>query len=274
VKLLKEPLVQFLTVGAVLFLLSALLPGDSDATHRIEVDAARIDQLRQVFTVQWRRPPTAAELEGLIAQHIDEEVLYREAMALGLDRDDTIVRRRLAQKMQFLIEDIAVPPAPTEAALESYFEAHRAEFRTAPYLTFTHVYFSADRRPDAEAAARSALALLQGADRGGGQGDPFMLRLDYADVTRDDVARLFGAEFADTLFALEPDGWQGPIRSSYGWHPVRIVSKFTPPEPEFADVRDAVLAAWLDAARRRANSESLDALKRRYDIVVADPGTL
>jgi hypothetical protein len=267
---LREPLVHFLAIGAALFVLSGLLGGATDDSRRIHVDAARIDQLAQIFTAQWRRPPSADELEGLVAQHIEEEVLYREALALGLDRDDTIVRRRLAQKMQFMLEDTTPPPTPADADLESFFESHRADFRTPPFLTFTHVYFSSDRRPDAEAVARATLAGLAGVERAPERGDPFMLRHDYADVSRDDVARLFGAEFADRLFELTPGSWQGPVRSGYGWHLVRVLDRTVPPEPAFADVREAVLAAWLDAARRRTNEESLELLKAGYEIVVAD----
>jgi hypothetical protein len=264
----REPLVHFLIFGALLFALDRWT-GESDAESRIDVDARQIERLQQAFAAQWRRAPSAEELRGLVEQHIEEEVLYREALSLGLDDDDTIVRRRLAQKMQFLIEDTTEPATPTEADLTGYFEAHRAEFRTAPFLTFSHVYFSADRRADAAADARAALATIA-RDPGSVRGDPFMLRYDYADVTRDDVARLFGGEFADALFALTTDDgiWQGPVRSGYGWHLVRVVAKTTPAEPAFADVREGVLAAWLDDARRRANRENLDRLRAQYEIAV------
>jgi hypothetical protein len=266
--LLREPFLHFLALGALLFVVNGYV-GAGDDGRRIEVDAAQIDRLQQVFAAQWRRPPTPDELRSLIDQHIEEEVLYREAIALGLDKDDTIVRRRLAQKMQFLIEDTATPPTPTDSALETYFDAHRADFRTAPFLTFSHAYFSTDRRADARADAAAALANVASSAETR-YGDPFMLRYDYADVTHDDVARLFGAEFADALFALPTGAWQGPIRSGYGWHIVRIVTKTEPPEPAFADVREAVLAAWLDDSRRQANRESLDRIRASYDIVIRD----
>jgi len=265
---LREPLVHFLAIGALMFAVDAYV-GDDDGSRRIDVDAAQVDRLRQVFTAQWRRPPTTAELDALIEQHVEEEVLYREALALGLDDDDTIVRRRLAQKMQFLIEDTATPPTPTDAMLEAYFAEHRSEFRTPPFLTFSHVYFSADRRADARADAEAALRNAS-TKLGAGHGDPFMLRYDYADVTQDDVARLFGTEFADAIFDLPIGAWQGPVRSGYGFHLVRVVAKTEPPEPAFADVRDGVLAAWLEDARRRANRESLDRIRASYDVVVQD----
>jgi len=267
--MLREPLVHFLAIGVLIFGAYGFFGAGDDDARRIDIGPGQVERLIEVFTAQWRRPPTAAELDGLINQQIEEEVLYREALALGLDRDDTIVRRRLAQKMQFLIEDTAVPPAPTEAALEAFFEAHAAEFQVAPYLSFTHVYFSADRRDDAEADAARQLADMDDVDRAPDRGDPFMLNYDYADVSRDDVARLFGVEFADRVFELPVGGWQGPVRSGYGFHLVRVVAKSIPPPPVYADVRSEVLSAWLDAERRRTNTETLEKIKSSYRIVVA-----
>jgi hypothetical protein len=171
--------------------------------------------------------------------------------------------------MQFLIEDTAIPPEPTEAELEAFFAAHAAEFQVAPYLSFTHVYFSSDRRADAQAQALRQLTGIGDAERAPDRGDAFMLNYDYADVARDDIARLFGVEFADRLFELPVGTWQGPVRSGYGFHLVRIVTKTVPPPPVYSEVREAVLSAWLDAARRRTNTETLEKIKASYEIVVA-----
>jgi hypothetical protein len=271
-RLLREPLLHFLAAGAFIFVAYALFGGGRDDTHTITVSDGQIGRLQQVFAAQWRREPTVDELNGLVESYIEEEILYREALALGLDKDDTIVRRRLAQKMQFLIEDTAAPSEPTEADLEAYFDAHKDDFQLPVVLSFTHVYFSADRRTDAEGDARAQLAQLAGLDRAPDHGDAFMLRYAYADVTQGEIARLFGREFATALFAL-PEGtdWQGPIRSGYGFHLVRIASKTTPPPPTFAGARDGVLAAYLDAERRRLNTETLSTIKARYRIVMPPP---
>jgi hypothetical protein len=268
--ILREPLVHFLAAGALIFVAYAFF-GDRDdaASRRIVVDAPRIDSLAALFAAQWQRPPTADEIGGLIEQHIEEEVLYREAMALGLDESDTIVRRRLAQKMQFVIEDTARPPVPSEQDLRVYFQEHLQDFATPPQLSFTHVYFSTDRRSDAVEAAQRMLAQIGDADRAPQGGDPFMLRYEYADVSRDDIARLFGAEFADRVFELPEGAWQGPVRSSYGVHLVRIINKTVPAAPQFADVEAQVREKWLDAARRRANVDTLVNIKSRYEIVIA-----
>jgi len=269
--MLREPLFHFLAIGALIFAAYGFFGANEGDMRRIEIGPGQIDRLSEVFEAQWRRPPTTAELEGLIDQQVEEEILYREAVALGLDRDDTIVRRRLAQKMQFLIEDTAVPPEPTQAQLEAYFDAHAGEFQVPPFLSFTHVYFSSDRRPDAEVEAQRQLNAIGAAARAPDRGDAFMLNYDYADVSRDEVARLFGVEFADTVFELPVGSWQGPVRSGYGYHLVRIVAKTVPLPPVYSDVEAEVLSAWLDAERRRTNTETLEKIKASYDIVIAAP---
>lgn len=264
----REPLLHFVLAGVAIFVVYGAFGRHDDASRRIVVDTAQADRLATLFATQWQRPPTPAELWGLIDQYVDEEVLYREARALHLDDGDTIVRRRLAQKMQFMIEDTAPTPVPTEADLRAYFDAHVADFKTAPYLSFTHVYFSADRRRDAAADARQLRSTIGDVDRAADRGDPFMLRYDYADVSRDDVARLFGEEFADAIFRLPSGAWQGPIHSSFGFHLVRVAGRTNPPPPEFAAVVDKVRAAWLEDARRRTNAETLAKIKSRYEIVL------
>ncbi len=267
--MLREPLFHFLAAGALIFLLYGWFGGDTNTATSVTVTAEQVDRLKQVFAGQWRRPPTESELRGLVDAHIEEEILYREAVALGLDADDTIVRRRLAQKMQFLIEDIAAPSAPTDAELTAYFEANRASFRLPPTLSFTHVYFSADRREDAAGDAATQLASLGDIDRAPDRGDAFMLRHDYADISAAELGRLFGREFAAAVFALPTGTWQGPVKSGYGFHLVRIVGKTVPAEPEFAEARARVATEYLEAERRRLNREALDAIKARYTVTVA-----
>ena len=277
--LAREPLVHFLLLGAAIFLAYGFIARpDPTASRRIVVDRAEVDRLAALFATQWQRPPSADELRGLIEQHVDEEVLYREATALRLDDGDEIVRRRLAQKMQFMIEDTARVPAPTEADLTAYFGAHRADFQTAPQRSFTHIYFRADRSDAARDATRvladlhdAARAPERGGERGGERGDPFALRYDYADVTERDVATLFGADFAARVFALPVGSWQGPVTSSYGVHLVRVASARAPAPPDYAALREQVRAAWLDDARKRANAKVMAEVKARYRITIADP---
>ena len=199
-KLLREPLLLFLVLGALLFGLHTLVndpPTDPDTAGRIQVTAANIDQLRAGWQRQMGRPPQPQELQGLIDAFIREEVLVREALALGLDRDDTIVRRRLAQKMNFLVEDLALLNEPTEADVSDYFEQNPDQYRKPPRISFTHIYFSWDRRGNAtQADAVRALNQLAAADqpppRAPELGDPFTLPYDYALQSPQEVSKLFG----------------------------------------------------------------------------------
>jgi len=256
-----------LVAGAAIFVVYGLVARPDPAVSRtVVVDRAEIARLAERFRTQWQRPPTDEELRDLIDQHVDEEVLYREALALKLDDGDEIVRRRLAQKMQFMVEDTASVPAPTDADLIAYFDAHRADFATPASRSFTHIYFR--QSADAEHAAERVLAGLGSVDRAPERGDPFMLRYDYADATERDVATLFGAEFAKRVFALPVGPWQGPVQSSYGAHLVRITSAHDAQAGDFAALREQVRTAWLDDAHKRANARILAEVKSRYRIAV------
>ena len=168
-KLLREPLLIFLVLGALLFGLYTLVKdqsqGSSDAL-RIQVTAADVDQLSVRWQRQMGRPPRPEELQGLTDNFVREEVLVREALALGLDRDDTGIRRRLVQKMNFLVEDLALLNEPTDADLSDYFEQHPEIYRLPPRISFTHIYFSRDQRGDAtKADAELALSQLAPTDQ-------------------------------------------------------------------------------------------------------------
>jgi hypothetical protein len=271
-KLLREPLVHFLALGALLFALASVTGrgGAAPADDRIEVTAEDVRWLRTTFARTWMRPPTAAEMQGLLERHIRDEVLYREALQLGLADDDAIIRQRLVQKMQFLYEDVAVPDDPPEADLRAYFEEHADAYRLPPRRSFAHVYFSPDRRGYAAARdeARRVQAALQAslpdeaaAEQAADAGDRFMLDYAYADQTPEAVARTFGRAFADTLFALEGDGWLGPVRSGYGLHLVRITAREDGRLPAFEEVEAAVRRDYAAAHRVAANERFYAALR-------------
>jgi hypothetical protein len=274
---LAEPLLHFLVLGAALFGLYALTrtPDSAPPPTRITITAGTLEQLCATWFRQWQRPPTAEELQGLIAAHIREEMLYREALALGLDRDDTIVRRRLAQKFEFLTNDLAASRPPTDGELEAFFAQQRERYRVAMRLSFSHLYFSTDRRgPAAERDARDALARLR-ADPTPGvaaeAGDPSLLADTYRDTSVDDIGQLFGREFAAAAGQAEPGAWQGPMASSYGWHLVYVHERVTARLPELAEVREQVQRDWFDAQRRSANENALQRLQARYQVVIEPP---
>lgn len=263
---------HFLVAGTLLFVLYGYLGDKAEINEaRITVTSAQIERLKEAWKKQWRRPPTKQELQNLIETFIEEEVLYREALAMGLETDDTIIRRRLAQKMRFLIQDIADQAQPREDELTVFYEANREQYRLPARVSFTHVYFSPDRRgavvvKDAQDELEKLKA--RGAERAPDRGDPFMLHHDYVEISRPEAARLFGKTFADDLFGLKPGPWQGPIRSGYGVHIVRVLDSVPSRLPDFAEVEERVRQAYMDTQRRKINEAAIRELKARYGIAV------
>ncbi|MDJ0928188.1 MAG: peptidylprolyl isomerase [Gammaproteobacteria bacterium] len=270
-KLLREPLVHFLAIGAVLFLIYGLMNDGGPADDQIVVTQADIERMIEIFGRQWRRPPTQSELEGLINQQIREEVLFREALALGLDKDDTIIRRRLAQKMEFIAEDLSAIVEPTEEDLASFYTENADTFAEPAVLSFSHIYFSPDKRG---AATRADAELVLQEMRAAGttdsrdRGDRFLMQLEYRRVSEQDVATLFGSRFAAELFANAEDGWTGPIESGFGLHLVRITDREASRIPPLADVRERVLQEYQYAQKRAADEALVEGLKVQYEIIV------
>jgi peptidyl-prolyl cis-trans isomerase C len=278
-KLLRQPLLHFLLLGAGIFALNAWLGRGNDASRTISIDAGDVTRLAEVWQRQWGRPPSGDELHGLVEQQIREEILYREAVALGLDKDDVIIRRRLAQKLEFLAEDLAADAQPTPADLDAFFAAHPERYREPPRLTFSHLYFSRDRHgAQTDARAASALdklhqdpALDAAAVRA--LGDPFMLQSEFADRTPTELDRLFGGDFGARVAALPAGTWQGPLASGYGLHLILVTNRTDARLPALGEVRDAVERDYIDAKRRDANATFYEQLRARYRIDIA-PGAL
>lgn len=260
-KLLKEPLLYFLLAGAGIFAVSAWLPAGDDA-YSIEVTAAEKARLQDQWQAQMGRAPTGTELDGLIEQWIREEIYYREALNIGLDRDDIIIRRRLAQKLTFLTEDVATSAPPTPEALQAFFAEDIERYTIPERLSFRHRYFSTERRTDAHADALAAMA-----DESIG-GDPFMLQLAYAQRSEREIGDLFGSEFAAALRDLPEDGgWQGPVRSAYGWHVVIIEQRIPARTPALDEVARKVAIDYQQELRQAANERYYETLRNRYEIV-------
>jgi peptidyl-prolyl cis-trans isomerase C len=273
---LREPLLHFLVAGAALFGVYGLLQGTvapHDQPRRIELTRDDLRQLAVAWLAQGRATPTPQEMVGLVDQKVTEEILAREAIALGLDRDDEIIKRRLAQKMDFLAEDVAALHEPTTGELRAWFTQHPSRFALPSRVTFRHLYFSPDRRgAGTRAAAELALRQLAGrpaeVQTAAGFSDPFMFRDTYSDRSPDSLAREFGPQFVHSLFALTPGSWQGPIESGYGWHLVWIDVLDPGRIPAFEEVEPDVKADWLDDRRREIKRQALEAMRARYTIVV------
>jgi hypothetical protein len=272
-KLLRDPLLHFLLLGATLFGVCALVGDRSrERAGQIVVTPGHIEHLTVSFTRTWQRPPTAPELAGLIEDYIREEVLYREAVAMDLDRDDTIVRRRLRQKLEFLTEEAAEIAAPSDADLHAFLQQHADAFRVEPRLAFQHVYLSRERRGDtAHTTAwqlRMQLSTGNAATDPPALGDPFLLPPEFALSSRSEIARLFGDAFATQLQHLEPGRWAGPIESVYGLHLVYVRERVDGRVPALAEVRQAVQREWLTARRKAVNEQFYQRLRARYPVVV------
>ena len=270
----REPLVHFLAIGILLFVVFGLVNDDQSARgDRIEITRADLDQFVAIFSKQWQRQPSPQELQGLIDARIREEVLYREALAMGLDKDDTIVRRRLAQKVEFLMGDASGVAEPDDATLRQYYEQNAERYREPPRLSFSHVYFSTDRRGEqAKADAEALLERLRAASprvtQVPDEGDSFMLPFVYIDKRTDEIARDFGNAFPAQLAELEPKRWHGPIASPFGIHLVYVGSREEASVPPLEAVRSRVVNDWLVEQRRVADERIYERLRSRYDISV------
>ena len=273
---LREPLVHFLLIGAGLFVLyNVLNRGESDAPRDIVVSEARVEALAENFARTWMRPPTAEELKGLVDDYVAEEVYYREAVAMGLDRDDLVIRRRLRQKMEFISADVAAATPPTDAQLQAYLGQHAEKFLMPPRLTFQQVYFSTDRR--GEGAARDAEKLLAELAAGRGPANP----LEAGDATLlppameaaapQEIANAFGEEFATAIEDAPEGQWSGPLPSGFGVHLVKVDGREAGTAPTLAEIRPMVQREWEAEQRKTVEKALLDKLRARYDVRVEGP---
>ena len=276
---MREPLLHFLLIGVTLFGIYHWLNPSSlntDTSRRIELTNDDIRQLEISWAAQWQRPPTPDEMRNLVEDKVREEILYREGLALGLDRSDTIVKRRLAQKMDFLADDVSALRDPSLEELKAWYAKNESQFVLPARVTFRHLYFSPDKR--GASARDAAVKALEQVGQGGdttptsGLGDQFMFQDYYADRTTDQVANVMGSKFAQALLQLKPGVWSGPIESGLGWHLVWVDSIAPSHVPEFDEVDLAdIKAQWLSAQRAETKRELFTAMRAHYEIVLPKP---
>ena len=276
-KWLREPLLHFLLIGAALFILYGLQNDQPvDDGNSIIISEADIDRLLSLWEKKWQRLPTRSELDGMIEAQIREEVFYREALAMGLDKEDSIVHRRLAQKVEFIFSDLASQAQPGDAELSDYLAKHADKFEIPARISFRQIYLNSDKRGDQTGSdAEELLSKLSQPNSSVeilAAGDPFMFGQLHEELTEHAVARLFGKDFAKKMFSLQTGDWQGPVRSGYGLHLVEISSKTTATLPELNIVREKVLNEWLTEQRRIMNEAFYQNLRTRYDVVIEDTG--
>ncbi len=280
---LGEPLLHVLLIGLALFAVyRAFHPaaGEFQGPDRIVITADDLAQIRIAWMAQWHRPPTPEEEHSLLDGKIREEVLSREATALGLDKDDTIIKRRLAQKMEFVMEDASSLREPGADELKRWFVQNAQRFATPSLVTFRHLYFSPDRRgahtrEDAADALRKLAAKPEDAPELDGLSDRFMFQEFYAERSPDQVASIFGTSFAQALPGLKPGKWQGPIESGLGWHLVWVEANMPGQVPAFEEIEARVKSEWMDEQRADGKRKIFDHMRTRFQIVLpeAGPGT-
>ncbi len=276
-RVLEEPLLHFFLLGAALFAGYALIsdPGSRRAPDEIVVTAGRVEHLAAGFAKTWLRPPSDAELTALIDDWVREEVATREAMELGLDRDDSVIRRRLRQKLEFVSDDIVARTEPTDADLNAYLQAHFEAFRIEPLFAFDHVYLDPAKHRDD--LGRTSADLLAQLNEAGGRGDTaalgdsLLLEHSFRSAPTSQVAKQFGPGFAAKLSELSPGEWQGPVESVYGVHLVLVRERTEGRLPELAEVREAVAREWANARRLEGNESFYRELLARYTVTVEGP---
>jgi hypothetical protein len=277
--LAKQPLLHFLLFGALLAGLAHLVSGGSamEDARTLRITADDVARLRTEWTARWNRPPTEEELDGLVRGHVRERVLHQEALRLGLDRDEPIVRRVLVQKLERLTSDlIELSLAPTDRALEAYFGENSERYRPESLITMTQVYVDGGGTADGGAARAEALveelrslgeAAATRADR---YGDRLMLDPRHSRQTGQRIAALFGSDFAESVFALAPGRWHGPVRSGYGLHAVFVHELEEFPLPTLDAVRELVRQDWIDDHRRRIGETYYENLLAGYEVIIED----
>ena len=265
-----EPFLHFLLLGALLFAINEYLEQRSKFTH-ITVTPQIVQGIATNYALQYGMQPTGAQLDSLVDEYVREEVFYHEALKLGLDRDDEIIRRRLVQKYEFLQQDLAVQQQPTRKELETYYQAHLQDYRTPERVTFTQVYFSPDRRGE-EGARRDALRTagdlrVRGIPRAVEEGDRFDGPSDYSASSQEELSRVFGKEgLARAVFSLPLHQWSEPIHSGLGWHLVLVSEHRSSELATFEQAEDTVRRDYLESLRMQRNAEAYARLKRNFVI--------
>ncbi len=265
-RVLREPLLHFLLLGLAIFAYYGHVAPDDDGKRRIVVTQAEVDLLASQFQGTWSRSPSPVELNGLVDSYIRDEILYREGVALGLDRDDAVVKRRVRQKLDVMFEESVARQPATDADLQAYLDANPAAFRQPAVVSFDQLYFGSD--PAAlQRLAQARAALARGADPAT-LGQATLLPAHQDAMPLDLVARDFGEQFAGQLATAPVGQWYGPVTSGFGTHLVRVSAIEQARAPALADVREAVAREWENERRTRAHAEALASLREQYDVEI------
>jgi len=272
-RLFTSPLLHFLLIGFIIFITSYYVSKRRD-THKIIIDKAVVEKLITAWQTQFGKMPTDRELKIATDDYIKQEVLYREAASLGLNQDDEIIKRRLQQKMAFILKDNLVIPDPTLIKLEEYYKKNASRFSEPPKVSFSHIYFSADKG-GTERAKERALSVLENLAakndirRAPELGDRFMLLYDYNDINKTDAVGLFGdSPFTDSLFSVRENQWFGPFLSGYGWHLLYVNKRLQNSIPPLNDIKDRVVESYKNDQLEEMDNQAIEKLIEKYTIEI------
>jgi len=270
-RFLSSPLLHFLLVGFIIFV-SSYYVAKRRETHRIIIDKAVIDKLIVAWQTQFGKMPTDRELKIATDDYVRQEVLYREAESIGLNKDDEIVKRRLQQKMAFIMKDNLVVPDPAVSTLETYYKTNANRFSDPPRVSFSHIYFSADHDGNEKARERAVTALQNlklrpALQRAPEMGDHFMLLYDYNDINKTDATGLFGdSPFTDSLFTVKEDQWAGPFLSGYGWHLLYVNKRLKTAVPALSAIKESVIESYKEDKLKEMDNQAIENLIGKYTI--------
>lgn len=270
----REPLLHFVLIGAALFLAFGLTQEpDASSQKRIVVDSSTLEQLAAQFERTWMRPPTASELDGLIESHVRDEVYYREAVAMGLDRNDPVVRQRMRLKLEFILEDLTAEVAPSDQVLAEFMREHDDRFRLEPRVSFQQLYLNPGNRRDLDGDAKRILARLKHGASPKSFGDPTLLQQQFSLATRSEIARAFGDSFAEQVVQLVPGDWAGPLYSGLGGHLIKVTDRVAARLPKLNEVRALVEREYLAQRRQQLKDLAYQRLREGYQVVIEPAAT-
>jgi hypothetical protein len=276
--ILSNPLFHFLLLALLIYVIYGFFGVKQNTVpeRTILVTPSTINWLEESWEKRWNRPPTEEEMEGLINQYVRDNILYREALNLGLDKDDVIIRRRLAQKFEFLTQDLIQVPELSDKEIEEYFDENIDKYKAPDLVTFYQIYFDPDKRgnntlTDAENSKTRLNGLVNPTEKMGQFGDKFMLQAYYPQRSEVEVSKYFGPEFAKSVFNLEEGEWKGPVLSGYGTHLVYVDARIEAPEPDLEPVKELVIEDLMVEKRQEINDKFFEDLIGRYEVIIEKP---
>ena len=269
-KIIREPLLHFLLIGAIIFALYYIFNPVSNTIQTIVIDDELVNRVGNLFQKQWGRPPNDSEWSSLIDNEIREEVYYRQALKMNLDHNDELIRRRMNQKLDFISSDLVQMQEPTDAVLQAYYVKHKSKYLLQASYSFSHIYFNADKREHAKADALALLPSLPATDNNLSAltklGDAFAFAYHTNDALAKEIDAQMGEGFAAALANLPIGKWSGPVLSGFGAHLIFINAVKPASEPDFESIKAQLLNDYRYEYQQQFNQKVYNDFKKEYNI--------